>query len=345
MSFTVTRTADPPSDWLEFVREHGSFYHDPRWITAIARRFRYPLYCLTARQDRDVAGVLALADVPGLLGPRRLVSFPFSYAAGPAARDARVDALLCSAAVACAQDHGVARVEIKRRGTDRGAADGFERSVRYSTYRITSATGGLGIDAIPSESTRRGIRKAERSAVTVEQERSPGAWLAMARLQERTATRHGVPAPPRPFFTETCRALQHEGLADLYLARSDGRAIAGMVLWKGSHEWIYAFGAARREYLALRPTHALLWAGLRDAAAAGAVFDLGRAATDQEGLVRFKTQWGGQPLALAYDYWPSAAGLNVAPRDRGALALAARVWSLLPVPIARFGSALYRYLG
>jgi len=42
---------------------------------------------------------------------------------------------------------------------------------------------------------------------------------------------------------------------------------------------------------------------------------------------------------------PDAGGLQQARRDRGVLALAARLWSWLPAPLARLGSGLYRYLG
>ena len=97
--------------------------------------------------------------------------------------------------------------------------------------------------------------------------------------------------------------------------------------------------------LNLRPNHVLIWEAMRRATHAGVTFDLGRAAPEQEGLVEFKTRWGGEPVPLAYDYWPEASGLNTAKRDSGALGLAGRVWSRLPEAVARRGSFLYRYLG
>jgi hypothetical protein len=148
-------------------------------------------------------------------------------------------------------------------------------------------------------------------------------------------------------FLDVCRSLQNAGLADLYLARvPDGRIAAGFVMFKGPREWIYAFSASDpglvKDY---RPTHVLLWTGLQRAVAAGAVFDLGRTAPEQRSLAEFKERWGARADPLAYDYWPDAGGLLNARRDRGALAVAARVWAALPAPVARLGSALYRYLG
>lgn len=343
MPLAVTRSAEPPAEWQELAAASGAFYHDPRWVRAVAREFKYRLHCLTARDATGAVGLLALAEVPGLLGPRRLVSFPFSYAAGPLAPTVAVDHALCAAAVELARERRVRRIEIKRRGIEVAVPDGFERSTHYATYRLRAGDAASG-DAL-SENVRRNIRRAERQELVVERQTSATAWLAMARLHEITATGHGVPAPPRRFFTDTCRTLQREQLADLYLARARNGWAAGIVVWKGRREWIYAFGASHPDLLHLRPNHALLWEIVQQATTAGVAFDLGRAAPEQEGLVRFKAAWGGQPVSLAYDYWPNAAGLNVAPRDRGTLALAARAWSLLPVSIARFGNALYRYLG
>ena len=132
----------------------------------------------------------------------------------------------------------------------------------------------------------------------------------------------------------------------MLLARHpNGEAVAGLTLWKGTREWIYSFGASLPEHLELRPNHLLLWTALQRAIESGVGFDLGRAAPEQHGLAEFKRRWAGEPVALAYDYWPRPKGLNVAARDDGPLAIAAKVWSHLPFALARRGSFLYRYLG
>lgn len=340
----VNSASRAPAEWAGFAEQRGSFYHDPRWVEALADCFRYPITCLTATADGAVQGILALAEVPGLLGPRRLVSLPFSYAAGPLAPSPLAAEALGREARAVAEARGVSLVELKRVGTDVPPPNGFERIIHYSTYRVP--TEGAVWDRLDKSSTQRSIRKAERSRVEAVRGASEREWLVMARLQERSSSAHGVPAPPRRFFTATCRGLQELGLADLLLARlPDGRVAAGLVLWKGRREWIHAFGASDPATLEFRPNHLLLWTALQAAARAGVVFDLGRAAPEQAGLAEFKRRWGGQPVPLAYDYWPRARGLNAAPRDRGALALAGRIWSGLPTAVTRLGSGLYRYLG
>lgn len=345
---TITRHVEPPPAWDRLVAEHGTFYHDRRWLSEIARCFGYRLHTFTAGTATELTGGLALAEVPAMVGRGRLVSFPFSYIAGPLAVDDDTRTALAAAAREVAVELGVRRLEVKQLGTDHPAPEGFERSTRYSTYRVSTQGGEQAVwKRLHVTSTQQRIRKGQKAGVVVVDGRSESDWLAMARLEERVQQGHGVPAPPRRFFFGSLRRLQEAGLVDLYLARiPDGRIAAGFVMFKGPRDWIYAMSASDpalvRQY---RPTHVLLWAGLQRAAAAGVTLDLGRTAPEQASLAEFKLRWGAEAVPLAYDYWPNAGGLSQARRDRGSLALAARIWSALPAPVARLGSALYRYLG
>lgn len=343
----IVALREPPAEWGDLVRDLGMFYHDQRWVMGLSRSFRFEPIFLVARESGALAAGLPLLRVPALLGPARLVSLPFSYAAGPMARSADSARALLEETVRFAGERRIRRAEIKQANPPWDAAPGWVRNVHYHAYRLdTSGSESDVFKRLHRSSTQRGIRKAEKSGVRVRVGTSRDDWLEMALLQERTSHRHGVPAPPRGFFLVLCTALEQAGLARLYLAEVPWRGVAAaIVVWQGPRDWIYAFGASRDELLEYRPNHALLWRAVRDAAAAGVVFDLGRAAPEQEGLVEFKRRWGGEPVPLAYDYWPGAGGLNVARRDRGALGAAARIWSALPAPVARVGSALYRYLG
>jgi GNAT acetyltransferase-like protein len=343
----IATQPDLPDGWDRLAATHGTFYHRSAWLRTLAQYFGFPLHYCIATDAGAVVGGLPLAEVPALLGPRRFVSLPFSYATGPMATRTELAPMLLTAAVGLATARRIRRVEIKSIGTVSDPVPPFSRVVHYSTYRVPTEGGEGALWArLHPGSTQRSIRKGEKAGVAVESADSGSAWALMADLQDATSHRLGLPAPPRAFFVEGCRRLQSEGLADLYLARlPGGDTAAGIVVWKGTREWIYAFGASRQETLEHRPNHVLIWRAMRDAAAAGVVFDLGRAAPEQTGLVEFKRRWGGEPVPLAYDYWPTAAGINVAKRDMGTLALAGRVWSRLPATLARRGSFLYRYLG
>jgi GNAT acetyltransferase-like protein len=345
-SLTIVRTTEPPADWEPYARARGTFYHLPHWLLCLRDIYRLPVECYSARVDGRLEGFLAAARVPGLLGPRRLVSLPFSYAAGPLAQDAATADALGAAIREAALDRRIRRVEIKSRG-EFPPPPGFHRTSHYSTYEVSAEGGEAGVwSRLHPGSTQRSIRKGQKAGLVVRRGETAADWQIMAQLEERTAHSHGLPAPPRRFFTQGCRHLQEAGLAAVYLAFTKaGLPAAAITVWKGPRAWIYGFGASDPAHLEHRPNHVLIWAALLDAIAAGCDFDLGRVAPEQEGLLEFKRRWGGQAIPLAYDYWPEPGGLNVAARDRGALATAASLWSRLPAGIARLGAGLYRYLG
>jgi hypothetical protein len=345
-SLTISRSTEPPDDWRGFAMAHGTFYHHPEWARCIGEMYRLRLDYYSARAAGELRGLLAVAEIPPLLGPRRLVSLPFSYAAGPLAQDAATAAALSEAVLERARERRIRRIELKSRG-EYPAAPEYRRVSRYATYEIPTEQGEAFVwGQLHAGSTQRSIKKGRKSGIVVRRGETAEDWLIMAGLEERTAHGHGLPAPPRRFFIEGCRRLQSAGLADVYLAFTDsGARAAAITVWKGPRSWIYAFGASDPAYLEQRPNHVLIWTAIQDAIAAGHRFDLGRAAPEQEGLVEFKRRWGGQALPLAYDYWPTPGGLNVAARDRGSMAAAAAVWARLPAPVARLGAGLYRYLG
>ena len=345
-SLSITRSAEPPPDWRGFAVARGTFYHHPEWAQCIADMYRLRMDYYSAREAGELRGILAVAEIPALIGPRRFVSLPFSYAAGPLASDSATADALSHAVLERARERRVSRVELKSRG-EHPPAPHFQRVSRYASYEIPT-DGGVPLvwGRLHPGSTQRSVKKGRKAGVVVRRGDTPEDWLIMAELEERTAHGHGLPAPPRRFFVEGCRRLQVSGLADVYLAfTSTGARAAAITVWKGPGSWIYAFGASDPAYLEQRPNHVLLWTAIQDAIAAGCRFDMGRAAPEQEGLVEFKRRWGGQALPLAYDYWPAPAGLNLAPRNRGSMAAVAAVWSRLPAGVARFGSGLYRYLG
>jgi hypothetical protein len=346
--FSIARGSETPAGWQELARERGTFYHDARWISGLARCLGYRTHWLSATGPDGLAAALALAEVPTLTGGRRLVSYPFSFIAGPMARSDQAAAAVLDAARELARERRARRLEIKSLGPGREPPPDFERSTRYSTYRISPEGGEQAVwKRLDRTSVQQRIRKGERAGVQVVLGESEADWLTMARLEEQVQQGHGVPPPPRRLFTDLLRGLQREGLVDLYLGRiPDGRVAAGFVMYKGPREWIYAFSASDPELVKeFRATQVLLWAGLRAAVSAGVVLDLGRTAAEQGSLAEFKLRWGAVTVPLVYDYFPSAGGLTHARRDRGPLALAARVWARLPPAVARLGSGLYRYLG
>src|SRR5438105_3860805 len=84
----IESSAQPPAHWDAFARAHGIFYHESEWTLQLSKVFGFPATFLTAYESEAVVAILPLLQTRTLLGRRRLTSLPFSYAAGPVARDA-----------------------------------------------------------------------------------------------------------------------------------------------------------------------------------------------------------------------------------------------------------------
>ena len=263
--------------------------------------YRLRVEYFSARLAGELKGILAVAEVPRLLGPRRLVSLPFSYAAGPLALDGATAAALSEAVLQRALERRIRRVELKSRGEYEPAA-GFQRVSHYAAYEIPTEEGEEAVwQRLHAGSTRRSIRKGQKAGLIVRRGETASDWLVMAELEERTAHGHGLPAPPRRFFVEGCRLLQSEGLADVYLAfTSAGAPAAAITVWKGPRSWIYAFGASDPAHLEHRPNHVLIWTAIQDAIAAGRRFDLGpcRPGAGRPGGVQAALGWTGPTAGL-----------------------------------------------
>jgi len=154
---------------------------------------------------------------------------------------------------------------------------------------------------------RYNIRLAEKKGVRVAEEGAAALEL-FYRLYEETAARDRIALHPRRYYERLFSLAEgfpasEEGSRPelrLWVARSEGQAIAAIVtLFRGARA-VYLYGASSDQKRNLMPAYALQWAALRAAKASGcAEYDFyGIPPTEDPahpmaGLYRFKTGFGG----------------------------------------------------
>ena len=164
-SLVTTVGAKPPPGWQDLALAEGGFYHDLRWIQLIGSYFRFPVSYLSVADSIGLAGVLALAEVPSLGWGRRLVSFPFSYAAGPASRVETATLAIMEAAATLGRERRTRRVEVKHWTAPATAYAGFNRVRHYAAYRVATTDGVEALwQRLHADSTRRSIRRASEAS-------------------------------------------------------------------------------------------------------------------------------------------------------------------------------------
>lgn len=144
--------------------------------------------------------------------------------------------------------------------------------------------------------TRYNIRLAEKKGVTVEKAgvEALGEWYA---LYQETAARDKIRIHSQQYYRDL---FGHAPDLSLWIARFEGKLLAGNIVLVHGPQAVYLYGASSNEHRNLMAPYALQWAALRDCRDRGAVeYDLfGIPPTDDpthpmHGLYRFKTGFGG----------------------------------------------------
>jgi len=161
--------------------------------------------------------------------------------------------------------------------------------------------------------TRYNIGLAEKKGVTVERAgvEALAEWYALYR---ETAQRDKISIHSEQYYRDL---FGHAPDLSLWLARFEGKLLAGNIVLIHGKTATYLYGASSNEHRNLMAPYALQWAALRNARDKGAVeYDLfGIPPTNDEshpmhGLYRFKTGFGGERVhrhgAWDFVYRPAA---------------------------------------
>jgi lipid II:glycine glycyltransferase (peptidoglycan interpeptide bridge formation enzyme) len=157
---------------------------------------------------------------------------------------------------------------------------------------------------------RYNIRLAERKGVVVRDGTSTD-FPAFYTMYAETGARDSFLVRPYAYYQAIWERFLNEGLAHVLLAEIEGKPVAGLILFRfGPTAW-YFYGASTALGRDLMPNHALQWAALRWAKAAGCTRYDWWGAPDQLdesdpmwGVFRFKQGFGGEfvPGIGAWDF-------------------------------------------
>jgi lipid II:glycine glycyltransferase (peptidoglycan interpeptide bridge formation enzyme) len=144
--------------------------------------------------------------------------------------------------------------------------------------------------------TRYNIRLAEKKGIVVSGDTTPADLPVFHALLEETAQRDGFHARDLAYYEALWECLIERGLARLFLARHEGRAIAGAIDFILGRQCWYVYGASANALRELMPNHLLQWTmmcwaqrqGCRLYDFRGVALDRPGPETPLAGLARFK---------------------------------------------------------
>lgn len=324
----------------------GSIYHMPAWSRVIASTYGFRVRTLVAHGgDGRLIGLLPLMLVSSPITGKRLVSLPYTNAAGPLGDRSSRQALV-ERATEIARAERCSYLELRQQPDQELDHTALRRLDYFGTFLLDLPEDSDGRHRIFDKRARRGIAKAEKAGVEVEFAGDVACVYDFHRLNLLTRRKHGVPPQPRAFFERLWRAFRNTGGIEVLLARHEGIIVAGIVLLTFKDTVIYAYGASDQRYLGRAPNHALF-----DRAIAWAVdrgyrrFDFGRTAPDNAGLMEFKRQWGARFVPMPYYYWPHRGGFVSESEAGWKHRVFVALWSRLPIALtAALGPPLYRHM-
>jgi hypothetical protein len=179
-----------------------------------------------------------------------------------------------------------------------------------------------GIDAIVSEFSKghqRSLKRGIGMGVRVRQARSVADYVAYYEAYENTLHRWGKNAssryPSRLFTNGYTLSVEYPQHVRLWLAELEGKVIAGAWVFYWNKHVAYWHGASYEDFFQYRPNHVLHTEIIRDASDRGFKYYDFNPSGGHEGVVRFKSQFGGEELPVYR--WTSEGPLAIAARIMG----------------------------
>jgi len=341
-SLTVRPVTDADYDaWNRFVRVHpeGTFFHLAEWQKVLRRAFGHPTHYLVAEEDREIRGVLPLAEVKSLLFGHALVSTPFCVYGGILALDEPAFAVLEAAACALAHKLRVDHLEMRNR---RRRHPAWPCKDLYVTFRkAISEDAETNMLAIPRKQ-RAMVRKGIKEGLHAEVDERVDRNYAMYSESLRNL---GTPV----FSKKYVEILKETfgGACDIVTILKDGRPVASVLNFYFRDEVLPYYGGGTQQAREVAGNDFMYWQVMERARLKGCrVFDYGRSKRGT-GAYDFKTYWGFEPEPLYYEYYlvRRKEMPNLSPTNPQ-FGKAIEFWRRLPLWLTQLlGPPVAKYLG
>lgn len=321
--------------WDEFALKHryGSPFHLISWKKTIEETFRYRPAYLAAMEGDRIQGILPLFYVRNPVIGKALISTPFAVYGGVLAESPAVARRLYERAKRLGTKLSVDYIELRNAFAEQCV--GEPNVSRYVTFVQQVGPDEESLLAELPKKTRNTVRKSLKQPFTIEYRVTDPANFD--RVHSRNMRRLGTPSFPRKYFERLQANFGH--MVDIREVRLGCEVVAVSLSFLFRDQMHTYHAAADTRYNAMAPNTFLYYDHLRWAGQNGyKLFDFGRSKRDT-GPFEFKKHWNTSMRELPYEIvlirrkaLPNFSPAN--PRFR----LAIRMWSRLPLPLARLMS-------
>jgi hypothetical protein len=297
------RIIDPlaGSEWdrLSVSHPESSFFHSAAWAKVLCKTYRHKPIYLHFSQGSTLVALAPLMEIRSAFTGRRGVCLPFSDFCGPLVFDPGKSEGVVEKMAEIARSQNWRYFEV--RGGRETLPPTAVPAVQFYSHTLPLGESADEVFARLGSATRRAIRKAEKSGVSVEVVRTRAALLDFFQLHVATRRRHGLPPQPFSFFLNIYEEVIKTGQGFVVLGRSDSRLLAAAVFFQYGKAAVYKFGASDERFQEFRGNNLVMWEALKFLIQNGCkTLHFGRTSLENEGLRRFKAGWGAKEGRIGY---------------------------------------------
>jgi hypothetical protein len=335
-------------DWdVQIGNLHSAtIFHSSRWARVLSETYGYKPFYFTIIKNGTLSACYPVMEVNSCITGHRGVSLPFTDYCDPIASSEEEFAELFS----CAKETGAQRrwktLEIRGGGSYFNSA---QSSSAYFQHILELTVNGQDEFLFSSlaENTRRNIRKAQKSGLSVKILATLDAVQLFYNLNQVTRRDHYLPPQPSRFFQKIYEHIISPGFGFVALAFFNEVPVAGAVFFCMGNSAIYKYGASEKEYQNLRPNNLVMWESIKwltEHECRSVSF--GRTDPDHEGLRRFKLGWGTHENRIGYYRYRFSDSTFVSDRKKISSLPFKKIMHHTPLPVLKaFGQLMYRHMG
>jgi len=340
-------------DWDEFVLSHnlGNIYDTTLWKEVLEETFQHITaknLVLTRKDTGQIKAALPLYQVKSWLTGSRLVSVPFGTLCDPLVSSNEESRMLLDHAMSLKKEYHCDSLQIKVFQGSELIRD--ERIRLRTTHKHHYLLLGKEFEKITKtfkRTVRQAVRRATESGLEVCEGRDESDLRSFYGLYTQTRKRNAVPTQPYRFFDNLWKKFGNGHGLSILLVKKGKEAVCAGILLNFKNRVTLEFLASDKAALSLRPNHLLVWNAIKMAIDTGQkVFDFGRTAPEDAGLMRFKDSWGTNVVDLLEAFESSNLDRNKYDRTRTSWKTVSYLCRVSPLPLYRILSAYcYRHLG
>lgn len=312
------------------------------WQNLLERTYGYQQRLVVLKRGTKVAAVMPFMIVKSILTGIRAISLPFfdicrSYAPEESDVHLLYDTL---------------KSEGKAQGWDYLELRGDIRKLNIATpslsfyHHVVDLSGGPeAIFANFASSTRRAIRRAEKSGVKIEFSNSSQSLKGFYHLQSLTRRRHGLPPQPYAFFENLRQAFLVPGKGTIVSAHIGRELAASGIYLEQGNSVHYKYGASDTRFQKARCNNYVMWQAMKHYSERGTKnMDLGRNSLTNTGLRKYKNTWGPKERLTFYHRYCLKTGETTKMTD-DVYGWHNKIFANLPISLTRLaGNLLYKHI-